>query len=59
MNRHLLDRRQFNALCALGLSLPTAGTMIAALFVAVGSPAGTDTSPNAAGHTAKFQDGTL
>src|SRR5262249_13363783 len=32
MNRHLLDRRQFNALCAaIGLSFPAAGTMIGAL----------------------------
>ena len=59
MNRHLLDRRQFNALCALGLSLPTAGTMIAALSGGSALAAGADTSPNAAGHTAKFQDGTI
>ena len=59
MNRHLLDRRQFNALCALGLSLPTAGTMIAALSGGSALAAGADTSPNAAGHTVKFQDGTI
>ena len=59
MNRQLLDRRQFNALCALGLSLPTAGTMIAALSGGSALAAGADTSPNAAGHTVKFQDGTI
>ena len=59
MNTHLLDRRQFNALCALGLSLPTAGTMIAALSGGSALAAGADTSPNAAGHTVKFQDGTI
>ena len=59
MNRHLLDRRQFNALCALGLSLPTAGTMIAALSGGSALAAGADTSPNAAGHTVKFPDGTI
>jgi diketogulonate reductase-like aldo/keto reductase len=32
MNRHLLDRRQFNTLCtAVGLSFPAAGAMIGAL----------------------------
>ena len=60
MNRHLLDRRQFNALCALGLSLPTAGTMIAALSGGGSAlAAGADTSLNAAGHTVKFQDGSI
>src|SRR5277367_867576 len=60
MNRHLLGRRQFNALCAtLGLSLPTAGEMIATLLGESALAAGTDTSPNAAGHTVKIQDGTI
>ena len=32
MNQHLLGRRQFNGFCAaVGLSLPTVGTMIGAL----------------------------
>ena len=59
MNRHLLDRRQFSALCALGLSLPTAGAMIAALSGGSALAAGADTSPNAAARTVKLQNGTI
>lgn len=54
MNRHLLDRRQFNALCsAVGLLLPAAGGMIGALpgasALAAGSPP----------RTVRFRNGTV
>ena len=54
MNRHLLDRRQFNALCAAaGLSSPAAGAMIAALSGA--SVLAADAPPR----TVRFRNGTM
>jgi diketogulonate reductase-like aldo/keto reductase len=58
MNKHQLDRRRFNALCAtFGLSLPAAGAMAAAWS---GAPALADTaSPNATDRTVKLPDGVV
>jgi diketogulonate reductase-like aldo/keto reductase len=54
MNNYLLGRRQFNTLCAaVGLSLPTAATMIAALSSA--SVLAADTPPR----TVKLRNGTI
>jgi diketogulonate reductase-like aldo/keto reductase len=55
----LLDRREFNGLCAaLGLSLPAVSAMIAA---SSGAPAFAATTPasNSFGRTVKFHDGTI
>jgi diketogulonate reductase-like aldo/keto reductase len=52
MNKQSLTRREFNGLCAaLGLSLPAAGAMIAALSSA--------SALAAAARTVKFRDGTI
>jgi hypothetical protein len=54
MNNYLLGRRQFNARCAaVGLSLPTAATMVAALSSA--SVLAADTPPR----TVKLRNGTI
>jgi diketogulonate reductase-like aldo/keto reductase len=59
MNRQLLGRREFNALCAgLGLSLPVAGAMIAA-FSNASTHAATGEASNGAGRTVQFQNGTV
>jgi len=56
MNKHLLNRRQFNARCAaLGLALPTASAMFAERAVAQVSGAG---EAKAGAHTVKLPDGT-
>ncbi len=59
MNKHLLDRRQFNAFCAtLGLSFPAAGAMTLAQLT---GPllAAARAAPETAGHVVKFTDGTV
>jgi diketogulonate reductase-like aldo/keto reductase len=54
MNRHLLDRRQFNAVCAAaGLLSPSAGTIMGALSGA--SVLASDAPPR----TARFRNGTI
>ena len=54
MDKHLLSRRQFNALCAaVGLSLPTAGAVIEVLSGA--SVLAADAPP----HTVKLPNGTI
>ena len=54
MNDHQLSRRQFNAHCAaVGLSLPTAGTMIGVLS------ASSVVAADAAPRTAKFPNGAI
>ena len=56
MNKQSLTRREFNGLCAaLGLSLPAAGAMFAALSSVTTSAAASD----AAGRTVKFRDGII
>jgi len=58
MNKHLIDRRQFNASCAaLGLSLPAVGTTLA-LDSSVPALAANEAPPRTAGRTIKFHDGT-
>jgi diketogulonate reductase-like aldo/keto reductase len=55
----LLDRREFNGLCAaLGLSLPAVNAMIAAPSGTAAFAATTPAS-NSAGRTVKFHDGTI
>jgi diketogulonate reductase-like aldo/keto reductase len=54
MNKVLLNRREFNGLCAvLGSSLSSIGAMIVTRAVAAGA------ASNGAGHTVKFDDGTM
>jgi diketogulonate reductase-like aldo/keto reductase len=54
MNKVLLNRREFNGLCAmLGSSLSSIGAMIVTRAVAAGA------ASNGAGHTVKFDDGTI
>jgi diketogulonate reductase-like aldo/keto reductase len=59
MNKQLLDRREFNELCALGLPLFTISTMIAASSSASPLAAAIGTAPDSAGRTVKFRDGTI
>ena len=60
MSKHLLDRRRFNALCAtIGLSLPTAGAIIAAISVESALAEGASASTSAAGRTVKLPNGTI
>ena len=57
MNKHLLNRRQFNAHCAaLGFSLPVASAMLAREAGAQVAGAGAASKP--AVHTVKFPNGT-
>jgi diketogulonate reductase-like aldo/keto reductase len=60
MSKQRLDRRRFNALCATaGLSLPSAGAIIAAIS---GEPAiaqGTDVPTGAPRRTVRLPDGTI
>ena len=59
MSKHLLDRRRFNALCAtIGLSLPTAGAIIAAISGESALAEGAGASTSAAGRTVKIPNGT-
>ena len=53
MDKHLLSRRQFNSLCAVGLSLPAAGAVIEALSGA--SVHAADAPPR----TVKLPNGTI
>ena len=53
MDKHLLSRRQFNALCAVGLSIPAAGAVIEALSGA--SVLAADAPPQ----TVKLPNGTI
>jgi len=54
MNKVLLNRREFNGLCAvLGSSPSSIGAMIVTRAVAAGA------TSNGAGHTVKFHDGTI
>jgi diketogulonate reductase-like aldo/keto reductase len=60
MNQQLLSRREFNGLCAaLGSSLPTASTTIAALTSTSSLAAATGAAKDGAGRTVKFPDGTI
>src|SRR5262245_7986344 len=60
MKKQLLSRREFNGLCAaLGSSLPTVGTTIAALSSASAFAAAPGASSNSERHTVKFRDGTI
>ena len=60
MNKQLLDRREFNGLCAaLGSSLPAVSAMVAGLSGASAFAAATGTDSNVAGRTVKFRDGTV
>ena len=60
MSKQLLDRREFNGLCAaLGLSLPSVSALIAAPSSASALAAANGTAPRGAGHTVKFHDGTV
>jgi diketogulonate reductase-like aldo/keto reductase len=57
MNKHLLNRRQFNARCAaLGLALPAANALFAEPAVAQASGAGKESKAGA--HAVKLPDGT-
>ena len=60
MSKHLLDRRRFNALCAtIGLSLPTAGAIIAAIPGESALAQGAGAPISAAGRTVKLPNGTI
>ena len=60
MKKQLLNRREFNGLCAaLGSSLPAASTTIAALSSASAFGAATGAASNGAGRTVKFRDGII
>ena len=57
MNRHLVCRRRFNAMCAtLGLSLPAAAATAACSWTSA-LAADTSVTPNAAGRAVKLQNG--
>jgi diketogulonate reductase-like aldo/keto reductase len=60
MIKQLLDRREFNGLCAaLGSSLPAVSAMVAGLSDASAFAAATGADSNVAGRTVKFRDGTV
>src|SRR5271155_2905279 len=60
MIKQLLDRREFNGLCAaLGSSLPAVSAMLAGLSGASAFAAATGTDSNVAGRMVKFRDGTI
>jgi diketogulonate reductase-like aldo/keto reductase len=60
MGKHLLDRRRFNALCAtIGFSLPTAGSIIAAISGESALAQGAGVPTSAAGRTVKLPNGTI
>ena len=59
MNKQLVDRREFNGLCALGLPLFAISTMIAASSSASPLAVAIGTAPDSAGRTVKFHDGTI
>ena len=60
MKKQLLNRREFNGLCAaLGSSLPTVSTTIAALSSAPAFAAAPGAASNGARRTVKFRDGTI
>src|SRR5262249_56133627 len=60
MKKQLLSRREFNGLCAaLGSSLPTVSTTIAALSSASAFAAVPGAASNDARRTVKFRDGTI
>jgi len=60
MNKHLVDRRQFNTLCAtLGLGFSAVSAKVAAQSSASAPAAGFVATSSAAGRTVKFGDGTL
>ena len=60
MKKQLLSRRKFNGLCAaLGSSLPTLSTTIAALSSASAFAAAPGAASNGARRTVKFRDGTV
>jgi diketogulonate reductase-like aldo/keto reductase len=59
MNKRLLNRREFNGLCAAaGSSLPAGSAMIAALSSASALAAASGAASNGAGRAVKFRDGT-
>ena len=60
MKKQLLNRRKFNGLCAaLGSSLPTVSTTIAALSSAPAFAAAPGAASNGARRTVKFRDGII
>ena len=60
MNKRLLNRREFNGLCAaLGSSLPAVGTTFAALSSESAFSAAFGAASNDAERTVKFHDGTI
>ena len=60
MNKRLLNRREFNGLCAaLGSSLPAVATTIAALSSESTFSAAFGAASNDAERTVKFHDGTI
>ena len=60
MNKQLLNRREFNGLCAaLGWSLPAVSAIITALSGASAVAAATSVASNGAARTVKFRDGTV
>src|SRR5215831_15751588 len=60
MKKQLLSRREFNGLCAaLGSSLSTVSTTIAALSSASAFAAASGAASNGARRTVKFRDGTI
>src|SRR5260370_22263221 len=60
MKKQLLSRREFDGLCAaLGSSLPTVSTTIAALSSASAFAAAPGAASNGARRTVKFRDGTI
>ena len=60
MKKQLLNRRKFNGLCAaLGSSLPTVNTTIAALSSAPAFAAAPGAASNGARRSVKFRDGVV
>jgi diketogulonate reductase-like aldo/keto reductase len=60
MSKHWLDRRRFNALCAtVGLSLPTAGALIATISGESALAQGAGAPTSAVGRTVRLPNGTI
>jgi hypothetical protein len=59
MKERLMNRREFNRLCAVLGSLPAASAMFTSLPGASALAATTDAAANRAGRTVKFRDGTV